>query len=297
LLGDCSSLTLSGSSSRCHLEVDGDLWLARVDKTRIKQVLNNLLINASQAMPEGGHITASAKNRTLTEGEDPELPAGPYVVINVHDRGSGIPEHILPHIFKRNFTTKKTGNGLGLASSYHIVRGHEGIIRVHSTQNVGTEFSVFLPACPAGQLECEPQPVSLDSPLPAGCGCILVVDDQHVVRAAVKASVEALGYEADEASTGEEAIDRYRRRFHEGRPFHLVLMDRTLPGGHNGDDAMREIRHLDPFARVIASSGAIDADGDIDLRQLGYVSILPKPFDMGKLSHTLYAAASAELPA
>jgi signal transduction histidine kinase/CheY-like chemotaxis protein len=296
LLTECANLTLSGSSSRCHLEIDPALWPARIDRTRIKQVLNNLLINASQAMPEGGHILASAKNLLLAESDDPGLAAGPYVVITVHDRGTGIPEHILPHIFTRNFTTKKSGNGLGLASSYHIVRSHEGVIRVHSKPNVGTEFTVYLPACPAGQLECDPPPPAADAPLPAGSGSILVVDDQHVVRAAVRASVEALGYEADEAATGEEAIDRYRRRFHEGRPFSLVLMDRTLPGGHNGDDAMREIRGLDPFARVIASSGAIELDESVDFRRLGYVSVLPKPFDIQKLSHTLSAAATADLP-
>ena len=125
---------------------------------------------------------------------------------------------------------------------------------------------------------------------------VLIVDDQHVVRAAVKASVEALGYEADEAATGEEAIDRYRRRYHEGRPFQLVLMDLTLPGGHSGDDAMREIRLLDPMARVIASSGAIENGSQDDLIRLGYISTLPKPFDLQKLSRTLSEAASLALP-
>jgi PAS domain S-box-containing protein len=296
LLSECASLTLSGSNCRHHLELAPDLWPARVDKTRIKQVINNLLINASQAMPDGGHILASARNITLADGNAPGLPPGPYVAISVHDRGTGIPAEVLPNIFKRNFTTKQTGNGLGLASSWHIVRSHEGLITVASTPGMGTEFTVHLPACPAEKLEQPAPSITAATPPTAGSGSVLIVDDQHVVRAAVKASVEALGYEADEAATGEEAVDRYRRRFHEGRPFQLVLMDLTLPGGHSGDDAMREIRLLDPLARVIASSGAIETGTHGELLRLGYVCALPKPFDLQKLSHTLSEAAAAELP-
>jgi signal transduction histidine kinase/CheY-like chemotaxis protein len=297
LLSECAHLTLSGSNCRHHLEIAPDLWLTRIDKTRIKQVIHNLLINASQAMPEGGHILAAAKNVMLSEGEIAELPAGPYVAISVHDRGTGIPAAILPNIFKRNFTTKKTGNGLGLASSWHIVRSHEGMISVSSTPGMGTEFSVHLPACPAEKLERPTLPTTVDIPPSAGFGSVLIVDDQYVVRAAVRSSLDALGYEAEEAATGEEAVDRYRRRFLEGRPFQLVLMDLTLPGGHSGDDAMREIRQLDPCARVIASSGAIEAGMHGDLLRLGYISALPKPFDLQKLSQALSEAATASLPA
>lgn len=296
LLTECASLTLSGSNCRHQLAIEPGLWPARVDKTRVKQVINNLLINASQAMPDGGHIQASARNVTLAEGEEPGLPPGAYVALSVHDRGTGIPAEVLPNIFKRNFTTKQTGNGLGLASSWHIVRSHEGLITVHSTPGMGTEFTVYLPACPAEKLEA-PAPVATpEAPPTGGFGSVLIVDDQNVVRAAVKASVEALGYEADEAATGEEAVDRYRRRFHEGRPFQLVLMDLTLPGGHSGDDALREILLLDPMARVIASSGAIESGTQDELLRLGYICALPKPFDLQKLSHTLAEAVAAELP-
>jgi CheY-like chemotaxis protein len=128
-------------------------------------------------------------------------------------------------------------------------------------------------------------------------GTILIVDDQHVVRAAVKASLHALGYDAEEAVTGEDAIDLYRRRFAEGRPFKIVLMDLTLPGGHSGDDALREIRRFDPAARVIASSGALEADAIEDCRRLGYIGILPKPFDVERLACALEEAARAVLPA
>jgi CheY-like chemotaxis protein len=241
-------------------------------------------------------VQASARNLTLESGNAAGLAPGPYVALNVHDRGVGIPAEVLPNIFKRNFTTKHTGNGLGLASSWHIVRSHEGVITVASTPGMGTEFTVYLPACPAEKVDPPSPPQVSEAPPTAGCGSVLIVDDQHVVRAAVKASVEALGYEADEAATGEEAIDRYRRRFHEGRPFHLVLMDLTLPGGHSGDDAMREIRLLDPLARVIASSGAIENGTQGELLRLGYIRALPKPFDLQKLSLTLSEAATVEWP-
>jgi len=296
LLGECASLTLSGSNCRHRLEIEPGLWPARVDTTRIKQVIHNLLINASQAMPDGGHIRASARNVALTEGNPPGLPSGDYVALSVHDGGAGIPAEVLPNIFKRNFTTKQTGNGLGLASSWHIVRSHEGLITVHSAPGMGTEFTVYLPACPAETIE-PPVPAAFCDPPPAGgFGSVLIVDDQQVVRAAVRAGVEALGYEADEAATGEEAVDRYRRRFHEGHPFQLVLMDLTLPGGHSGDDALQEILQIDPSARVIASSGAIESGAEAELLRLGYVSALPKPFDLEKLAHTLAAAGAVEVP-
>jgi CheY-like chemotaxis protein len=171
------------------------------------------------------------------------------------------------------------------------------MISVSSTPGMGTEFSVHLPACPAEKLERPTLPTTVDIPPSAGFGSVLIVDDQYVVRAAVRSSLDALGYEAEEAATGEEAVDRYRRRFLEGRPFQLVLMDLTLPGGHSGDDAMREIRQLDPCARVIASSGAIEAGMHGDLLRLGYISALPKPFDLQKLSQALSEAATASLPA
>ncbi len=297
LLRDCASLTLSGSTSCCHLEVAPDLWPACVDGIRIKQVINNLFINASQAMPNGGHIFASAVNEVLAEDNAHDLPPGPYTVLRVVDRGVGIGEAALPNIFKRNFTTKKNGNGLGLASSFQIVRSHEGTMTVRSKENIGSEFSVYLPASPDVVLKPEPVAPAAEPAAAPASGSVLIVDDQHVVRAAVKASVEALGYEADEATSGEEAIAAYRRRRDEGRPYQMVLMDRTLPGGHSGDDAMRLIRQMDPRARVIAASGAIESDADADFRRLGYITTLPKPFDLQKLSAKLSEAAVAELPA
>jgi two-component system cell cycle sensor histidine kinase/response regulator CckA len=296
LISECVRLALSGSRSACHVDVPDDLWPARVDPTRIKQVINNLLINASQAMPNGGTILAIAENVALgTEGGPPAKP-GPYVLIRVQDRGEGIPPEALPNIFKRNFTTKKTGNGLGLASSYHIIRSHDGAITVSSKQNVGTEFCVYLPACPAeSPAVCPPTPVQARRQPPRG-GTILIVDDQYGVRAAVKASVQTLGYEAEEAVSGEEAVEFYRRRFAEGRPFQIVLMDLTLPGGLSGDDALREIRRLDPAARVIASSGAFDANATDDCRRLGYVGILPKPFDVERLTSALDDASRLPPP-
>ena len=243
LLSESVRLALSGSRCVCHVTLAPDLWPAKVDTTQVKQVINNLLINASQAMPNGGTILASAVNVMVTAESGIEAAPGPYVVVRVLDRGEGIPPEVLPNIFKRNFTTKKTGNGLGLASSYHIVRNHEGAITVRSKQGFGTEFSVYLPACPS-------EAVSVSTPKPegiaikAGSGSVLIVDDQYVVRAAVVASVKALGYDAEEAVSGQGAVETYRKHFTEGRPFHVVLMDLTLPGGYNGDDAMREIRRL-----------------------------------------------------
>jgi CheY-like chemotaxis protein len=242
-------------------------------------------------MPNGGTILATAENVVLGPDDGIDVRPGSYVMVRVHDRGEGIPPEILPDIFKRNFTTKKTGNGLGLASSYHIIRSHEGAITVSSRVNVGTEFCVYLPACPS-EVPVEPDAAPV-APAPRinGSGRVLIVDDQQVVRAAVRASVHALGYEAEEAGNGEDAVEIYRSRFDEGRPFQVVLMDLTLPGGHSGDDALREIRRIDARARVIASSGGFESDALENCRRLGYVGILPKPFDVERLAAALEQAA------
>lgn len=293
LIHESVRLALSGSRSICHVQLAPDLWQARVDPTRIKQVVNNLLINASQAMPKGGTILALADNVVLEAESGVDAAPGPYVRIRVQDRGDGIPPEILPNIFKRNFTTKESGNGLGLASSYHIVRSHAGAITVQSRPRLGTEFCVYLPACPAeAGLEEEAAPAPA-RPARRGSGSVLIVDDQHVVRAAVKASVKALGYEAAEACNGDEAVEIYRRRLAEGRPFQLVLMDLTFPGGHSGDEALKEILALDASARVIASSGALEADSLETYREMGYVGVLPKPFDVDRLAAALEEASAS----
>ncbi|MGI8602657.1 MAG: hybrid sensor histidine kinase/response regulator [Verrucomicrobiales bacterium] len=290
LIADCVRLALSGSRCVCHVDVASDLWPAKVDPTRVKQVINNLLINACQAMMNGGTILATAENVTLKPETGVDAKPGPYVLVRVHDRGEGIPPEVLPNIFKRNFTTKKTGNGLGLASSYHIIRSHQGAIMVSSKPNVGTEFRVYLPACPAEVPIIDEKAKPVLRTRRRGSGAVLIVDDQHVVRAAVKASLLALGYETEEAANGELALECYRRRLSEGRPFQIVLMDLTLPGAYSGNDALREIRSLDPGARVIASSGAFEAEAVDSYRQLGYVGILPKPFDVERLAAALEQA-------
>ncbi len=297
ILRECAQLALSGSQCEKQVLVADDLWPVKVDPTQIKQVVNNLLINANQAMAGGGMIFASVSNISLPDpgGLGLELKPGRYVLVRVHDRGEGIPDHVQPNIFKRNFTTKKTGNGLGLASSYHIVRSHQGLINFESRVGVGTEFRVFLPACEA----TVPLPV-VTEPVPdvrpaartmrGGGRMVLVVEDQVPVRAAVRESLKALDYVCEEAGTAEQALGLFRQRLDEGRPFYVVLMDLTLPGGLNGDDAMKSMRQMDARARVVACSGALGPDALETCRRLGYVDVLPKPFDVDHLMKVLHYA-------
>ena len=146
LIRDSAGLALTGSNVRCDIVPSPDLWHVDVDEGQISQVMNNLLINACQAMPGGGVIQVSSRNVTLGINEQPPLVEGRYVRVSVKDHGIGIPGEHLPKIFDPYFTTKQKGNGLGLATSYAIIKKHEGNITVESKLGVGATFHIYLPA-------------------------------------------------------------------------------------------------------------------------------------------------------
>ena len=290
MVADSVRLVLSGSRCQGHYQRPENLWPARVDGTQIKQVINNLLHNSIEAMPGGGTIHIRVENVELQEPSGvADVAPGHYVVVIVHDRGCGIPPDKLEQLFKKDFTTKATGTGLGLISSYHVIRAHDGDMTVSSRVNVGTEFRVFLPASPGEARVSAPTAPDQIIVRHQG-GSVLIVDDEYMIRFAVREGLPHIGYESEEAGTGEAAVELYRQRLNEGRPFRIVLMDRTLPGVLSGDDAMREIRRLDPTALVIAASGDVETDGEDYFRQLGYVGVLPKPFDFRQLYAALELA-------
>jgi signal transduction histidine kinase/ActR/RegA family two-component response regulator len=287
LLGDAAKLSTYGASVRCELGVAEKLWSSNVDVTQITQVINNLLINARQAMKDSGVIQANVANLEVTENSNLDLTSGKYLRLDVIDHGCGIsPEHV-GRIFDAFFTTKKTGTGLGLATCQSIVRKHGGVIVVDSTPGVGTQFSVYLPATGrqvAKVATAEPGKVY------QGVGTILVVDDQDDVRAVASAMLRRLGYDVVGAADGETAVQMYRRRMNEGTPFTCVIMDMTLPGGMSGYETTDEIRKLDPFAQTIASSGYFDDGASDNCARDGFVGILCKPYDLEKLSFALHKA-------
>ncbi len=295
LLKEAARLATYGANARCEVVIDPDLWSAEVNVTQVTQVINNLVINARQAMGDVGTFQAKVGNVEIGRGEVDGVAPGKYVKLEVSDHGCGIPADKLEDIFKPFYTTKKTGNGLGLATCATVVREHGGTIEVVSVEGRGTAFTVYLPATgeavEADEGGREPEGEIIRS----SGGAVLVVDDQAPIRNVAKSLLLNLGYEADCAASGEEGVARYRRRRGEGRPFGAVLMDLTLPGGIDGCEAARQILAMDPEAKLIVSSGYLQDSMTDEQREAGFVAILSKPYDLQKVSRVLHEVFDEEL--
>ncbi|MGD0845575.1 MAG: PAS domain S-box protein [Geobacteraceae bacterium] len=276
LIRETVSFSLRGSNIKSFIYIQDDLWSMEVDKSQLSQVLNNLLLNAGQAMPSGGEVTVRAANETLLHDNPHQLPPGDYTRISVEDRGCGIPQENLVRIFDPYFTTKPKGSGLGLASVYSIVKRHGGAIEVSSTPGAGTAFSIHLPALPGRQPEdAEPK---LSAEL-TGSGRVLVMDDEDLIREIATDILDFMGYAVDSCSDGREAVERFRAARENNVPFSAVILDLTIPGGMGGKEAATRILQIDPDAVLIVSSGYSDDPVIANFRQFGFSGVVSKPFD------------------
>ena len=283
LLAEWSTFTLRGSNVRCELDIEQDLWASEIDSGQIGRVISNLIINADQAMPNGGTVHIGAHNYVAGHDGTQSLRPGNYVRITVSDQGEGIPPEHLSRIFDPYFSTKPTGSGLGLTTAYSVIKRHYGHISVESKVGEGTTFSVFIPAC----LAREPKTTSIDAPRSTGTGRILVMDDDEAVRELAAEMLNFMGYEVCTASDGNEAVSLYEECMNGGRPFDAVIMDLTIPGGMGGAQAIGILRRLDPEIRAIVSSGY--ANGPImgDYKQYGFSGVLRKPYSAEKMNEVL----------
>ncbi|MFZ5453470.1 MAG: CHASE3 domain-containing protein [Thermodesulfobacteriota bacterium] len=290
LLLESTNLALVGSRSRCRFALQENLWPVEVDPGQIKQVFGNLLINADQAMPEGGVITLGAENVFLDNGDASSLPPGKYLKITVADQGVGISPEIMPKIFDPYFTTKDTGNGLGLATVYAIIKNHGGSIQVASPPEQGTAFTILLPATTGKSLARSQAP-----PLPiSGKGRILVMDDEESIRTLLDKILTRIGYEASFARDGLEAVEAYIKAKESGRSFSAVICDLTIRGGMGGREAIRELIAIDPQVRAIVSSGYSDDPAMADYQKYGFCGVIAKPYKINELSHVLQDVIAPE---
>jgi CheY-like chemotaxis protein len=254
-----------------------------VDEGQFNQVINNLIINAKQAMPEGGTISVRVENLEVQAGHMAELAPGKYIRIMIEDRGIGIAQEHLSKIFDPYFTTKQTGSGLGLATAYSIINNHGGCINVESQLGRGTVFSVLLPA---SEKEI-PQGKARDMELSAGRGRVLVMDDETGVREVAGGMLTHLGYEVDFAGDGAAALDLYQSAKQAGNPFDVVIMDLTIPGGIGGKQAAQELLNIDPRARVIVSSGYSNDPILSRFHDYGFKGMVAKPYEIRQLARTV----------
>jgi PAS domain S-box-containing protein len=288
IIEDSCRFSLSGSNVKCEFFFAGDLKPVEVDAGQIGQVINNLVINAVQAMPGGGAIEVKSGNVIVRRQDTLPLAPGEYIRISVHDQGTGIPQENLAKIFDPYFTTKPKGSGLGLATSFSIIKRHGGYISAESMPGAGSTFQIYLPVS-SGELPAEKMPEG--APV-AGMGNILVMDDEESVRSVVGAMLTAVGYEYELAKDGEEAVELYKRARDKGRPFDAAIIDLTIPGGMGGKEAMQKLIKLDPKVKAIVASGYSSDPVMADCRAYGFTGVITKPYDLQTLSRTLRSVLS-----
>jgi len=283
---------LSGSNVKPVFHISSDLWPVQADTGQIQQVISNLTINADQAMPEGGNLRVSLENVELAEpATGLTCPPGKYIRLTIEDEGPGIDDQDLNRIFDPYFSTKQSGSGLGLAIVYSIVEQHGGHIGVASHPGQGSAFTIYLPASPDRKA---PQPATTGRQQPRSLAGtrVLVMDDEAIIR---KVAAQMLGQEGCQVETachGREAVEMYRAAFLADTPFDLVILDLTVPGGMGGEEAVQELRTLDPAARVIVSSGYAQGAIQSQYQSYGFQAIIPKPYRLDNLRDTVHRVLS-----
>jgi PAS domain S-box-containing protein len=292
LIKDTSEFVLRGTKTKAEFAIPDDLWAASIDIGQISQVVNNLVINAQQAMPQGGIIRIYAQNVVMEANS--HFKPGKYIKITIQDQGIGIPPANLPKIFDPFFTTKKDGNGLGLATSYSIIAKHNGYIEVESREGAGTSFFIYLPALEVAVLQTK-SPEEMDV---SGDGLkILIMDDELKILNAVGEMLKYYGYRVALSTDGVEAIALYKQAKSCAEPFDVVIMDLTVPGGMGGQEAIAHLRNFDPQVKVIISSGYADDPIMADYTRYGFMGVVTKPYKIDELNEVILKVVNpAQLP-
>ena len=269
LVEEAARFATRGRTVGYRVVAEPGLWPAAVDPGQLGQVVQNLVINAVEAMPTGGVVEVALDN--VRAGAGARVTPGPCVRLRVSDEGPGIPADVLPHVFDPFVSTKERGSGLGLAVTHSVVTRHGGAIDVRSRPGEGTTFEVVLPARPGASTVTPPR----SEPARRRSGRVLVMDDEESVRRVAQRVLGSLGCEVAVAADGLEAVALWHAAREGGRPFDVVVVDLTVPGGTGGMDVLRRLREIDPQAKVVVSSGYSEPEPGA-LRE--FSATLPKPY-------------------
>jgi PAS domain S-box-containing protein len=291
LVRESVKMALSGSKSLCEFYFPENIWSVEIDAGQIIQVINNLLINADQAMPKGGIIKIESENIVFNKRSDLSLPEGKYVKLTITDQGIGIPKEYLDKIFDPYFTTKQKGSGLGLATAYSIIKKHSGRIKVNSQLGAGTTFKIYLPAKEEEPSAC----LNGSETLIMGQGKVLVMDDDEKLRKMLCKMLSRLGYEADSTNDGSQAIEKFLKAKDSGQAFDAVILDITVPGGMGGKETIEGLLKIDPQIKAIVSSGYSDDPIMADFEKYGFSAVIAKPYRVIELSKILQTVMCPEL--
>lgn len=286
LLKDTAEFTLSGSRVKCEFEIDKDLQDVEIDEGQISQVIQNLVMNAVQAMPGGGRIHIAAENYTVKEYDKLHLSPGEYIKIIARDQGVGIPKEFVGKVFDPFFSTKQKGSGLGLSTAYSIIKNHNGLIKIESELGKGTTFFIYLPASKknAEKKELEEQLLG------EGKGKVLLMDDEEIILDATSDILDEIGYTVEVAEDGSEAINKYKEALDAGEPYDVVIMDLVIPGGMGGVETIKELLKIDPDAKAVVSSGYSTDPVIANYKKYGFSGAVSKPYKIEDLDRLIRRA-------
>jgi CheY-like chemotaxis protein len=292
LVKNATQFALSGSNIRPIFKMESNIPCVQADSGQLDQVFSNLVINAKQAMPNGGKLKIIVKMSELCGNETTHLQDGCYIRIEFKDEGVGIPKELQDKIFDPFFTTKAEGKGLGLTTALSIIRNHGGDIQVESQLGIGSSFIVYLP-----ELESEPD----DSPEIITSestdlirGNVLIMDDDEEIVEVLGTLLSTIGYSVTVTKNGEEAIAAYRKAMEEGQKFMTAIIDLTIKDGMGGKDAIKEILAIDPKLKAIVSSGYSNDPILADPKEYGFCAVLTKPYSMKELRRTIQNVVGLE---
>ncbi len=287
IIDESAELAFSGSNMIIEKNINRDIENVMADENQMHQVFSNIFINAMQAMPDGGAVTINCANFVLNEGSlesVPELIPGNYVKVSIKDQGAGIPKNNIARIFDPFFTTKKTGSGLGLATSYSIMKRHGGTIQVESGPGEGTTVTVYVPSCGKSTVdEKENNPV-LNSKFK---GKVMVMDDEDFICELASEMLSSLGFEVICTFSGDEAVRTFRESRNSGTPFDLVLLDLTIPGESGGEEVMKKLLEIDPDVKGIVSSGYSNSPVLSEPEKFGFAEKIEKPYNLENVKSVL----------
>ena len=285
IVSESADFVLQGSKVSCKYRFANDLWAVDIDTGQIGQVIQNIILNSIQAMPEGGVIEVQCDNCT-DPSQEPILSGqdGDYVRIRIQDQGVGIPRQILDKIYDPYFSTKQLGNGLGLAICYSIIQKHDGYITTESPPGEGTTFTIYLPAI-------ADTPIPPKTEKPAGTMVpqtrIMVMDDEEMILTLISAQLRSLGHTPIVVKHGEAAIETYEKLKENGTPAELVILDLTIAGGMGGEETAKQLLAIDPQVKLVVASGYSNDPVMADHMQYGFKACLSKPFDLNELKDLL----------
>jgi PAS domain S-box-containing protein len=302
ILKEIAQISLSGSNVFHRFVLDPKLWKVKVDRGQFSQIINNLLTNAKEAMPEGGVITIKAENVTFAEQEHHRAIYDKYIRIQIIDQGIGISKEDQIKVFDPFYTTKEKGKGLGLAIAYSIISKHDGFIELESEKDKGTCFSIYIPALiqdtkkkpftKQKQMDAIKQKITArieanTQKTPCDPNRLLILDDDENILKVLKAIFKEKNYEVSFVKDGLKAVELYKKAMEQGNKYDLLIFDLTIKGGVSGEIAFKKIRELDKNAKAIVSSGYSDNPVLGNYREYGFSGVLPKPYTIKELEKTI----------